>query len=1133
VRSHAKDASAPSTHRENSTFSLGVFAAMLVCAAAFLGIGASAAGAATAGLSYGYTGEIGIPDAGGLGGTWTNPVAVSNDDGNIFIVRQGNPASGQEPAVDVIDPTSDTSLSRPEFGGFLPKGVAVSADGSEFFITDSQFINGTPQKWIRTTTIPLTYEQEPLWAPSYLQSPSGMAVDPTTGDLVIGDAGRIARVASDTGALISSFDGSTSPGGTFTEPRSVAVAPNSDVYVVDFSRRVLHFAADGSWKADLPLPPLLGPNPPVGVAVDPQNGNVAVEGNATIAIYASDDTLKTLIRVPSAQATNNVGLAFAPDGSKLYIGLNDGSAHVFTRGVQPGVDAPVVSSVTETGAHLSADVATSGETTVARIEYCLASEPCDGSLASDGSSPWHRLPDHEFSSPEPGGAIEDDILELAPNSEYLLRTYAINEAEIENWSPMTPLTTAVAAPLVTTGPASGLTDTSVQLGGSVDNTFGGQTTYHFAYGTEAGNYEAQVPLVDGVAGSLRTPRTFSQAVKGLQPATEYHYAIVAKNGGGTTVGEDRTFKTLAADEAAPLRGYEQVTPVDKKGVAVLATWGFQAAPDGSAFQFAGSQPSSDAESAVVVSRYVSRRGESNWIGAQPLDPPFSQGRAIINSLTLGVSDDFTHAMVVSPFALTPDATEAAANLYIRDLGTGKYQLLGTATQNGAFNGFAGIQQLDTFTAGAPDFSWVVVISRYPLLPGAPQTAMYKWTSAGGLSLISRLPDNSIPTGTVRSQVESTRIAQPLVSEDGHAVTFTLQSGNDGAYRRSGGQTEPVSVSEVNDETLGTVQPASADGISADGRYVFFNSNSRLTEDDEDGVRSEYRYDALAPDGERLEYLAPQDGNNMADTLGIAQDGKTAYFNSEGHLVAWREGQPIDVVSPEPVRVFSYGYASPNGRYFEFVKANETAYLYSADTGETVCISCTPDGKPAPAGLPIPDRNISNRIPHSITDEGKAYFNTNTALLAADRNGTSDVYEYYRGRLTLISPGDGDFAAILADISDDGSDVFFSTTQGLVSQDTDQGYDIYDARIGGGLSGQNPPPPLAPCGGEDCRTGTGSPPADPNLGSSAISFANQVKKKSRAHPTKKCKKGKAHKKGKKCSKAKRTARSTNSNAGGAK
>ena len=104
-------------------------------------------------------------------------------------------------------------------------------------------------------------------------------------------------------------------------------------------------------------------------------------------------------------------------------------------------------------------------------------------------------------------------------------------------------------------------------------------------------------------------------------------------------------------------------------------------------------------------------------------------------------------------------------------------------------------------------------------------------------------------------------------------------------------------------------------------------------------------------------------------------------------------------------------------------------------------------------------------------------------MSADRNGTSDVYEYYKGRLTLISPGDRDFAASLADISDDGSNVFFATAEGLVSQDTDQAYDIYDARVGGGLPGQNPPPPNAPCAKTECAEPGPGPVASPPVGSS--------------------------------------------------
>lgn len=1080
-----------SKHGNGSTFSLGVFAAMLVCAVAFLGIGTSAASAATPSQSYSYTNDFGPADASNFAQNVNNVLGVAND-GKVFIVRQADPELENHGAFDVLDPTTGASLARADAGVNLVGALAVSADGSVVYRSDA-LSSAVMQKWVRTSTAPLTYTQDTQWSPQGLENrPQGLAVDPVTGDLLV-SAGKIFRFDATSGALLQTIDGSNTDAGGFFGPASLAVAPNRDIYVVDNPGRVHRFAADGTWKGTLTLPtPSAQPN---GLAVNPQNGDVAVElppdsgvTDAVIRLYSSANDLKDVIRLPPNLTPDNHGLAFSPDGSKLYIGLLNDSAHVLSLGTQPGVDAPVASNVTPTGAHVTANVASGGEPTKAWIEYCLASDPCETNLTSEGPSPWHRLTEYPGLSSDPGqDTIEDDLTGLTPNTKYLLRAYAINEGNgVENRTGTVPLSTTIPPPLVTTAPATDISDSSAQLVGSVDNTFGDQTTFHFEYGLTT-SYGSRVPAAEGVAGNLRTPRTFSRIVNGLQPGTTYHYRLVATNSGGSAGGADHTFTTLGVDEVAPGRGYEQVTPVDKKGMAVTVDWGLQASPDGSAMAYSGTSPPSDGSSSAVSSRYISRRGSSDWIWAPPLDPPFHPSRAVVNSVTLAVSEDFEHALVVSQVALAPGATEDAANLYLKDVDTGAYRFVGSSTDPFAFTAITGIQQLDTFVAGAPDFSWLVLISRVRLLPGAPQTAMYKWTSTGGLSLISLLPDGSVPTGRVRNQ-GTNLVTNRYVSDDGDTVVFSLRDGEDGVYRRSGGQTEAVSVSQASGGPTG-VQPAIADDISRDGRYVVFHSGSQLTDDDQDGLNSEYRYDASSGG---LEYLGPQDSTNdgTLDTPWVGDDAKTVYFNSKNQFVAWREGQGVDVISPEAMRGGG-SFGSPNGRYFEFLAPDGALRLYDAEARESTCLSCRADGSPAAAYLPSHDRNLSNRVPQAVTDDGHAYFTTRAALLSADRNGTDDVYEYFRGRLTLISPGDGDFKATLSDISADGSNVFFQTAEGLVSQDTDQTYDVYDARIGGGLAAQNPPPPAVPCAGDACQGAGTSPPAvatPGSLGSRASSNA---------------------------------------------
>ncbi|MET0602408.1 MAG: hypothetical protein ABW167_10495 [Baekduia sp.] len=1067
-----------------------------------LWMGAAASWAATPGLSYSYLGDIGTPDTGTTNQFIHNPIAVSNDDGNVFLIRQFDPNGVSE--VDIMT-SNGTPVARPVIG-VIPSGVAVTADGGTMFLSDS-IPSSTIQKYDSDGAPTPTFTQDALWSADGLMSQvAGMAVDPTTDELVVA-AGRIYHFNSTTGAMLSSFDGSNTDAGAFSNPSSIAVAPNGDVYVVNSPGRVEHMGADGSWKGrlDLQLPDGYGGIP--GIAVNPQNGDVAVEvasnlyaNDTLIRIYSSTNALKETILLPGSVAGDNHGLAFASDGTKLYIALGNGAAHVLAQGTRAGLDAPTASNVAPTSIRLTGVVATGGQSTTARIEYCLASDPCTRFLGSNGSSPWHRLPNHAGLSDPTEDVIVDDLTGLLANARYLVRSYAINDGnQVEALSATRLVTTGIAPPLVQTGPVNDLSSTTAGLTGSVDNTYGDQTTYHFEYGLDT-NYGSRLPAnAEGVVGNLRTPRALTQIAKGLQPATTYHYRLVATNSGGTSAGADRTFTTLSS-QALPQRGYEQVTPADKKGLAVQPNWGFQAAPDGSAIEYAGTSPSSSSPSAAATSRYIARRiqngrGEDIWSDPLALDPPFTPARGIVNAVTLAVSDDFKHALVVSQVALAPGATAGYANIYVTDVDTGSYRLLGTTNQNGAFVGLTGTLRQNTFIAGAPDFSWVVVISRYPLVAGAPQTAMYRWTVADGPSVISRLPNNSIPADNTVAQ-STQRVQNRLVSDDGNTFAFSLVGGSAGAYRRSGGQTVALSVGVASGGPSG-LQPGVVDGISRDGRYVIFHSDSQLTDEDQDGGTSMYRYDAQSAG--QLEYMGPQDGtgDGMVDVLWVGDDGKTAYFNgttdtvdSNGQpitvdgLLAWRDGTPgVDIVHSTPARGASWGYGSPNGRYFNLLASNGGVYLYDAASGETTCLSCTSSGSVAVGRLPSPDRNVSNRLAQVVTNDGHAYFDTLTALLSADHNGSWDVYEYYNGRLTLISPGAKDFTATLVDVSAKGDDVFFTTAEGLVGQDTDQSYDLYDARVGGGaLAAQNPEPPAAPCAKSECAEPGPGPFASPPVGS---------------------------------------------------
>jgi hypothetical protein len=86
-----------------------------------------------------------------------------------------------------------------------------------------------------------------------------------------------------------------------------------------------------------------------------------------------------------------------------------------------------------------------------------------------------------------------------------------------------------------------------------------------------------------------------------------------------------------------------------------------------------------------------------------------------------------------------------------------------------------------------------------------------------------------------------------------------------------------------------------------------------------------------------------------------------------------------------------------------------------------------------------------------SDGSRVFFTTGESLVSADTDTALDVYERSGGQTTLVSTGptggNGAALATLAGASADGSRVWFSTAESLVSADTDTFADVYE-RSGG-------------------------------------------------------------------------------------
>ncbi len=163
---------------------------------------------------------------------------------------------------------------------------------------------------------------------------------------------------------------------------------------------------------------------------------------------------------------------------------------------------------------------------------------------------------------------------------------------------------------------------------------------------------------------------------------------------------------------------------------------------------------------------------------------------------------------------------------------------------------------------------------------------------------------------------------------------------------------------------------------------------------------------------------------------------------------------------------------------------------------------------------------------AVSDDGSTVvFSTARALSPRAVNdqqpqpGPKDIYEYHDGQVSLLSTGHSPTSDEQPTITPSGRDVFFTSTEGILPQDSDGLKSLYDARIEGGFRAAAVEE--GGCNGDSCQ----GPPSVPNLlgaGASATfsglgnpapaASTPVVKPKAKAKP-KACKKGYVRKKGK--------------------
>jgi WD40-like Beta Propeller Repeat len=393
---------------------------------------------------------------------------------------------------------------------------------------------------------------------------------------------------------------------------------------------------------------------------------------------------------------------------------------------------------------------------------------------------------------------------------------------------------------------------------------------------------------------------------------------------------------------------------------------------------------------------------------------------------------------------------------------------------------------------------------------------------------------------------------------------TPNPGNDlYRYNTKSGDLTDIAV-DTDDENGADVQGVL--GASVDGSYVYFAANGDLDGEagpatpgncqwsvgndlDSSGQCDLYlahegtiefiaRLDADggSPEGsDALNWLPRGVAGQLNKTSRVAPDGQTLLFSSKSKLTAYENEGKTEL------------------------------YRYRVGEPGLNCVTCNPTGEPprgkgafsngtsdigwglgninfpalAPSAQPafILSRNLS-------ADGNKVFFESTEALVSTDLNGVpanpgedgcpfstiddtnhfrypicKDVYEWEAqgtgsctaaqahdgGCLYLLSSGTSDQPSFFLDASTDGSNAFLITRSPLVGQDGDQLYDVYDARVGGGLKSQNQSPPV-PCENEGCKPELSTPPQSQSAGTA--SFAGPASPKPALHrKAKKAKKAK--------------------------
>jgi hypothetical protein len=603
----------------------------------------------------------------------------------------------------------------------------------------------------------------------------------------------------------------------------------------------------------------VSPGSHVTITVNPGNGYVyGAPGNSTIEVFDASGA-GSATSIPSFESEGSVqGLAVNSTSGNVYVSHSAAAnLEVFsdlTTFPDAANDAPT--NLTGTSATLNGTVNPDGVAlTECKFEYGTSTAygqtvPCVESPGAIGSG----------SSPVP---VHADIGGLTVSTVYHFRLVAANA----NGSlPGSDATFQTLGPVIKDVGVTNVVLTDAIVRATV-NPGGSPTTIRVEYGTDTSYGQSTTEI--GV-GSGSTDHIVNVALEGLEPATTYHWRLVATNADGTVSSLDRAFMTHATalpDTSCPnqafrygaggnlpdCRAYEMVSPVDKNGGEIRSLCSFecfrtsvnQSSLDGNKVTYSSLTAFGDAVSAPHVNQYISTRGANGWSthGVSPRRTSTAltgftgyDYRYDLDAEFKAFTPDLSRALVINDdrSPLTADAVNGFANLYWRDNLGESYEAL-TTFEPTSYE----FKNLELSVLGlSGDGEHVLISAMANLTPDAVATEnqqLYEY-SGGELHLVSVLPNGAPNTaasaaGTNRSNFtyeDSTHgwlALDHVISNDGSRIFWTPASASSNygpIYVRKNAAEEPSALNGSNECT----EPSKACTavVSADPQSLFWSAS---------------------------------------------------------------------------------------------------------------------------------------------------------------------------------------------------------------------------------------------------------------------------------------------------------------------